>query len=145
MEAAKFHVRRDSAVTRFYHRVAERRGRKAGLVDAGRELAAVCYSVLVNCRPHFDPLRSQAWTSLRGSTDPWSRGRARDWGCLVASSYYSGVSVTGACKHFHGGREGIYTTSYRLRTNFQSNSWIIRYIQISAGTIQAISTPSSQV
>ena len=54
------HVRLDSQVTRLYHRVAERRGRKSGLVAAARELATVCYSVLVNRRPYYNPLDSQA-------------------------------------------------------------------------------------
>jgi len=54
------HVRVDSPVTRFYHGVAERRGRKAALVAAARKLATVCYSVLVHGRPYYNPLDAQA-------------------------------------------------------------------------------------
>jgi hypothetical protein len=54
------YVRQDTPVTRFYHRVAERRGRKSALVASARKLATVCYSVLVNRRPYFDPLDAQA-------------------------------------------------------------------------------------
>ena len=52
VEAAMVHVRQDSQVTRFYHRVAERRGKKPALVAVARKLATVCYSVLVNRRPY---------------------------------------------------------------------------------------------
>ena len=54
------HVRYDSPVTRFYHRVAERRGRKPLLIASARKLLTVCYSVLVNHRPYFNPLDAQA-------------------------------------------------------------------------------------
>jgi transposase len=60
VEAAMVHIRFDSPVTRFYHGVAERRGRKAALVAAARKLATVCYSVLVNGRSYFNPLDAQA-------------------------------------------------------------------------------------
>jgi len=60
VEAAIVHVRCDSPVTRFYHRVAERRGWKLVLVAAARKLVTVCYSVLVNRRPYFNPLTAQA-------------------------------------------------------------------------------------
>ena len=60
VEAAMVHVRQDSQVTRFYHRVAERRGKKPALVAVARKLATICYSVLVNRRPYFNPLDSQA-------------------------------------------------------------------------------------
>jgi len=60
VEAAMVHVRQDSPVTRFYHRVAERRGRKPALVAAARKLVTVCYSVLVNRRPYYNPLHAQA-------------------------------------------------------------------------------------
>ncbi len=66
---------------------------------SARKLATVCYSVLVNRRPYFDPLGSQAVQSLRGSADHWC-GRARDWGCLVASSYCSGVGVQAHASNF---------------------------------------------
>jgi transposase len=60
VEAAMVHIRVDTPVTRLYHRVAGRRGRKAGLVAAARKLVTVCYSVLVYRRPYFNPLESQA-------------------------------------------------------------------------------------
>jgi len=60
VEAAMVHVRRDSPVTRFYLRVAERRGRKPALVAAARKLLTVCYSVLVNRRPYHNLLYTQA-------------------------------------------------------------------------------------
>jgi transposase len=60
VEAAMVHIRYDTLVTRLYHRVAERRGRKPGLVAAVRKLVTVCYSVLVNRRPYFNSLESQA-------------------------------------------------------------------------------------
>jgi len=58
VEAAMVHIRYDTPVTRMYHRVAERRGRKKALVAAGRELLTVVYSVLKNQRPYYNPLRS---------------------------------------------------------------------------------------
>jgi len=60
VEAAMVHVRVDSTVTRFYHGVAERRGRKAALVAVARKLVTVCYSVLVHGRPYYNPLDAQA-------------------------------------------------------------------------------------
>jgi hypothetical protein len=60
VEAAMVHLRYDTPVTRFYHRVAERRGRKPALVAAARKLVTVCYSVLVNRRPYYNPLHAQA-------------------------------------------------------------------------------------
>jgi len=60
VEAVMVHIRVDSPVTRFYHSVAERRGRKAALVAAARKLATVCYSVLGHGRPYYNPLDAQA-------------------------------------------------------------------------------------
>ncbi len=60
VEAAMVHVRYDTPVTRFYHGVAERRGKRAALVAAARKLTEVCYSVLVHRRPYFNPLDAQA-------------------------------------------------------------------------------------
>jgi transposase len=60
VEAAMVHLRYDTPVTQFYHRVAERRGRKPALVAAARKLVTVCYSVLVNRRPYYNPLHAQA-------------------------------------------------------------------------------------
>jgi transposase len=60
VEAAMVHIRYDTPVTRFYHGVAERRGKRAALVAAARKLTEVCYSVLVHGRPYFNPLDAQA-------------------------------------------------------------------------------------
>jgi len=60
VEAAMVHLRYDTPVTRFQHRVAERRGRKAALVAAARKLVTVCYSVFVNRRQYCNPLHAQA-------------------------------------------------------------------------------------
>ncbi len=64
-EAAVVHVRFDTPVTRFYHGVAERRGKRAALVAAARKITEICYSVLVHGRPYFDPLTAQAWVESR--------------------------------------------------------------------------------
>ena len=56
VEAAMVHIRYDTPVTRMYHRVAERRGKKKALIAVGRMLLTVCYSVLVNQRPYYNPL-----------------------------------------------------------------------------------------
>jgi len=60
VEAAMVHIRYDTPVTRLYHRVAERRGKKKALIAAGRELLTVCYSVLKYQRPYYNPLHTQA-------------------------------------------------------------------------------------
>ena len=60
VEAAMVHIRVDTPVTRFYHRVAEKRGRKPALVASARKLATVCYIMLDNKRPYFNPLQAQA-------------------------------------------------------------------------------------
>ena len=60
VEAAMVHVRYDTPVTRMYHRVAERRGKKKALIAVGRELLVICYSVLKNQRPYYNPLHTQA-------------------------------------------------------------------------------------
>ena len=52
MEVALMHLRCDTPLTRFYHRVAERRGRKPALVAAACKLVTVCYATLVNRRPY---------------------------------------------------------------------------------------------
>ena len=51
-EAAMTHVKYDTAISRSYHRIAERRGRKAGLVATARRLALCCYSILKNRKPY---------------------------------------------------------------------------------------------
>jgi transposase len=60
VEAAMVHVRYDTSVTRMYHRVAERRGKKKALIGVGRELLVICYSVLKNQRPYYNALHTQA-------------------------------------------------------------------------------------
>jgi len=51
-EAAMTHVKYDTSISRSYHRIAERRGRKVALVATARRLALCCYSVLKNRRPY---------------------------------------------------------------------------------------------
>jgi transposase len=60
IETVHTHLRYDSPVTQFYHRVAERRGRSTAKVAAARKLLTVCYSVLRYGRPYFNPLHAQA-------------------------------------------------------------------------------------
>jgi len=52
VEAALTHVKYDTAITRAYHRIAERRGKKVALVATARRLLLSCYSVLKNRRPY---------------------------------------------------------------------------------------------
>lgn len=52
VEAALTHVKYDTAISRAYHRIAERRGRKAALVATARRLLLSCYSVLKNKRTY---------------------------------------------------------------------------------------------
>jgi len=60
VEAVLVHLRCDTPVTRFYHRVAERRGAKMARVAAARKLLTVCHSVLRSRRPYNNPLHAQA-------------------------------------------------------------------------------------
>jgi hypothetical protein len=60
VEAAFVHLRYDTPVTRAYHRIAERRGRKTARVVAARMLLEVCYSVLRHRQPYYNPLHAQA-------------------------------------------------------------------------------------
>jgi len=60
VEAALVHLRYDTPVTRAYHRIAERRGRKTARVASARMLLEVCYSVLRHCLPYYNPLYAQA-------------------------------------------------------------------------------------
>lgn len=59
VEATLVHLRYDTPVTRFYHRVAEKRGSKTARVAAARKLLTVCWSVLRNRRPYFNPVGAQ--------------------------------------------------------------------------------------
>ncbi|MEM3549974.1 MAG: transposase [Candidatus Bathyarchaeia archaeon] len=51
VEAAMTHVKYDTSITRSYHRLAERRGRKTAIVAAARRLLLSCYRVLKSRRP----------------------------------------------------------------------------------------------
>lgn len=52
VEAVLTHLRYDSSITRAYHRIAEKRGRRVARVAAARRLLLCCYSVLKNRRPY---------------------------------------------------------------------------------------------
>ncbi len=55
VEAAQTHVHKyDTAITRAYNRIAERKGKRVATVAAARRLLMVCYSVLRNKRPYHD-------------------------------------------------------------------------------------------
>jgi transposase len=63
VEAVMTHLRYDTSITRAYHGIAERRGRRAAQVAAARRLLMCCWSVLRNRRPYHD----QAWMGPRFS------------------------------------------------------------------------------
>jgi len=52
VEATMTHIKYDTAITRAYHRIAERRGKQVAIVAAARKLLLYCYSVLKNRRPY---------------------------------------------------------------------------------------------
>jgi transposase len=52
-EAATTHIKYDTAITRAYHRIAERGSRKVALVATARRLLPCRYSVLKNRKPYF--------------------------------------------------------------------------------------------
>jgi transposase len=55
VEAAMTHVHKyDTAITKAYHRIAERRGRQVATVAAARKLLLCCYAVLKNRHPYYD-------------------------------------------------------------------------------------------
>jgi transposase len=55
VEAAMTHVHKyDTAITKAYHRIAERRGRQVATVAAARKLLMCCYAVLKNRHPYYD-------------------------------------------------------------------------------------------
>ena len=57
VEAAQTHVHKyDTAISRAYHRIAERRGRKVAIVAAARKLLLCCYSVLKSRRSYHDQI-----------------------------------------------------------------------------------------
>ena len=54
VEAAMTHLKYDTPITRAYHRIAERRGRKTAQVAAARRLLMCCWSVLRSKRSYHD-------------------------------------------------------------------------------------------
>jgi transposase len=55
VEAAQTHVHKyDTAITRAYNRIAEKRGKKIATVAAARRLLMCSYSVLKNKKPYYD-------------------------------------------------------------------------------------------
>jgi transposase len=55
IEAAQVHVNRyDTAITRAYHRIAEKKGKQVAVTAAARRLLLCCYSVLKNKQPFYD-------------------------------------------------------------------------------------------
>ena len=55
VEAAMTHVHKyDSAITKAYHRIAERRGKQVATVAAARKLLMCCYAILKNRHPYYD-------------------------------------------------------------------------------------------
>ena len=65
------HIKYDTAITRAYHRIAERRGRQIAIVAAARKLLLCCYSVLKTRRPFRPFPHGQAFNeSPRGSAVP---------------------------------------------------------------------------
>ena len=60
VEAVHTHLKYDTPVTRAYHRIAERRGRKTAKVASARMLLLVCRSVWKNRRPYYNPIHGQA-------------------------------------------------------------------------------------
>jgi len=55
VEAAMTHVHKyDTAITKAYHRIVERRGRQVATVAAARKLLLCCYAVLKNKHPYYD-------------------------------------------------------------------------------------------
>jgi len=59
VEAAMTHIKFDTGITRSYHRIAEKRGRKTAIVATARRLLLSCYSVLKNRRA-FKPFPSRS-------------------------------------------------------------------------------------
>ena len=60
VEAVHTQLRYDTPVTRAYHRIAERRGRKTAKVAAAQMLLLVCRSVLKNRWPYCNPVHVHA-------------------------------------------------------------------------------------
>jgi transposase len=55
VEAAISHAtKNDTSISRFYHSLAQRKGKQIAAVAAARKLLLCCYSVLKNGRPYYD-------------------------------------------------------------------------------------------
>ena len=61
VEAAMTHIKYDTAITRAYHRIAEKRGKQVAIVAAARKLLLCCYSVLKTRRPYRPFIHGQAF------------------------------------------------------------------------------------
>ena len=55
VESVRIHIKYDTAITRAYHAIAERKGTGVAKVAAARRLLMCCYSVLKNRQPYYDP------------------------------------------------------------------------------------------
>lgn len=55
VEAALSHAtKNDTSISRFYHSLAQRKGKQVAAIAAARKLLLCCYSVLKNRRPYYD-------------------------------------------------------------------------------------------
>jgi transposase len=54
VEAAHSHAKHDTSISRFYHSLAQRKGKQVAAVATARKLLLCCYSVLKNRRPYYD-------------------------------------------------------------------------------------------
>lgn len=54
VEAAHAHAKHDTTISRFYHSLAERKGKQIAAVATARKLLLCCYSVLKNRRAYYD-------------------------------------------------------------------------------------------
>jgi len=61
VEAAMTHIKYDTAISRSYHRIAERSGKQVAIVAAARRLLLSCYSVLKHKRPYRPFVHGQAF------------------------------------------------------------------------------------
>ena len=61
VEAAMTHIKYDTAISRSYHRIAERSSKQVAIVAAARRLLLSCYSVLKHKRPYRPFVHGQAF------------------------------------------------------------------------------------
>jgi len=54
VECALAHIKHDTYYSRFYHRLAQRRGKQVAIVATARKLLLCCYSILKNRKPYHD-------------------------------------------------------------------------------------------